>query len=112
MIATANSIASPTGGGMTMLKPMMRMPTTATVIVWPSPHSAPMTVVWKKRLLRARIVVTAMTWSASVACRMPSRNPRPARAKSWVMRRGTSMRGDSGRAAILPRIGHCCNSLQ
>ena len=46
-----------------------------TVTVWPSPHSAPISVRCAKRRLRLRIVVTAMTWSASVAWRMPSRKP-------------------------------------
>ncbi len=80
--ATANSIARPTAGGMTTLNPMMSTPTITTVIVWPRPHSAPISVVSRKRRLRFRIVVTAITWSASVAWRMPSRNPNPASASS------------------------------
>ena len=84
MSATANSIASPTGGGITTLKAMIATPTTTTVTVWPRPHSAPIRVRCAKRRLRLRIVVTAMTWSASVAWRMPSRNPNPASARNWV----------------------------
>ena len=44
MRATANSIASPTGGGMTTSKAMIATPTTTTVTEWPSPHSAPIRV--------------------------------------------------------------------
>ena len=74
-----------TAGGITTPKTMMAIPTTSTVMVCPSPQMAPMKVPCRNRSLRLRMVVTAITWSASVAWRMPSRNPNPARASIWVM---------------------------
>ncbi len=51
----------------------------------PRPHRAPIRVECAKRRVRDRMVVTAITWSASVACRIPSTNPNPANASSSLM---------------------------
>ena len=61
MIATANSMASPTGGGMTTLKAMIRIPTARTVMEWPRPHRPPINVLCTNFRLRDRMVVTAIT---------------------------------------------------
>ena len=52
-------------------------PTNQRVLVWPMPQSIPIKPA--RRMLRCRvtIVVAAITWSASVAWRIPSRNPTP-----------------------------------
>jgi hypothetical protein len=75
MSATQNSIANPTRGGITRLNRMIAPPTANTVKVWPSPHSTPIEAALRTLPCRDTIVLTAMTWSASVACSMPSRNP-------------------------------------
>jgi hypothetical protein len=54
---------------------MIAQPTTRIVTVCPRPHNAPMAVEAQMRRSRATIVVTATTWSASVAWRIPSSRP-------------------------------------
>ena len=50
---------------------------TKIVIVWPMPHRTPMMPACPMLRWRLTIVETAITWSGSVAWRMPRRNPRP-----------------------------------
>ena len=53
----------------------MPPPTTRIVSVWPTPQSAPIIAAPPVVRWRVTMVVTAMTWSGSVACRMPRKNP-------------------------------------
>src|SRR6516164_10012868 len=76
MMPTPNSIARPRRGGMTMPKRMIAPPTTRIVSVCPIPHSAPIIAEPRKLCWRLTMVAMATIWSASVACRTPSRNPR------------------------------------
>ena len=67
MSATENSMPSPTRGGMTTPKSTIAPPTARIVSVCPSPQSAPVHAAARTERWRLTIVVTAMTWSASVA---------------------------------------------
>ena len=67
MIATENSIPSPTRGGMTRPNRMIAPPTARIVSVCPSPQSTPVHAAARTERWRLTIVVTAMTWSGSVA---------------------------------------------
>ena len=53
----------------------MEPPTAMTVSVWPTPHSAPIKEASLIVRWRATMVVTAMTWSGSVAWRIPKKKP-------------------------------------
>ena len=61
-------------------------PTRNTVSEWPIPQSPPIHAARRKLRSRETIVVIATTWSASVACLRPSRNPE----------RGRRERADAG----------------
>ena len=74
-MATANSIARPSRMGIAILKTMIAAPTASTVSVWPSPHTMPTRLAAVRRRSRLTMVVTAITWSGSVACRIPISNP-------------------------------------
>ena len=91
MIATPNSSISPTRGGMTTRKAMSAPPTTKTVMEWPMPQSAPIHAARRMVRSRATIAVMATTWSASVACRSPSRNPSTAAESAESMNRSVRM---------------------
>ena len=54
---------------------MITAPTIVMVTVWPIPHRLPMRAAPHAVFWRVTIVATAMTWSGSVACRIPSSNP-------------------------------------
>jgi hypothetical protein len=54
---------------------MIAMPTVVTVSECPIPHHRPVSSAGRSPRCRETIVVTATTWSASVACRMPSTKP-------------------------------------
>src|SRR5580658_8611672 len=77
MRPTANSMARPMRGGIARLNKMIAAPTNRIVMVWPTPHRIPIRPACRMLRCRLTMVVTAMTWSGSVAWRMPSRNPTP-----------------------------------
>jgi hypothetical protein len=60
-------------------------PTMRIVIVWPNPQSAPISAAGRMLLWRLAIVVTAMTWSGSVAGRMPRKKPSARMESSGVI---------------------------
>ena len=76
MMPTANSIDRPSWGGMTTPNTMIAAPTAMTVMVCPTPQAAPISAEPAKLRSRLTIVAMATTWSASVACRIPSKKPR------------------------------------
>src|SRR5439155_25331742 len=76
MSATDSSMVRPSRGGITTPKTMIAPPTATMVKVWPMPQSTPMSAAAPTRRCRATMVVTAITWSGSVACRMPRKKPR------------------------------------
>src|SRR5690349_19487291 len=47
------------------------------VNVWPSPHVRPCLTISRTSVRRAAMLETAAMWSASSACCMPNRKPRP-----------------------------------
>src|SRR6185503_757631 len=82
MRATVSSTVSPTRAGMTTSKKTMAPPATRIVAVWPMPHSTPIRAAVRRRRSRLTMVPTAITWSGSVAWRIPRKNPRTARGRS------------------------------
>src|SRR5579862_197752 len=76
MSATPNSKPSPRRGGIAIRNTTRAPPTTNTVSEWPMPQRPPIQAARAKLRSRVTIVVTATTWSASVACRRPRRKPR------------------------------------
>ena len=72
---TANSIARPSRGGMTTPNRMMAPPTTRIVSVCPIPQAAPISAEPRSERCRLTIVAIAITWSASVAWRIPRNKP-------------------------------------
>ena len=76
MSATDSSMVRPSRGGITTPKTMIAPPTATMVSVWPMPQSTPISAAAPTRRCRATMVVTAITWSGSVACRMPRKKPR------------------------------------
>ena len=43
--------------------------------MWPTPQTAPISAAWLIFRYRETMVVTAITWSGSVACRIPKKKP-------------------------------------
>src|SRR5713101_7857057 len=74
--ATENSIARPIRGGITTPKTMITPPTRVMVTVWPMPHRLPIRAALQAVRCRLTIVATAMTWSGSIACRIPRSSPK------------------------------------
>src|SRR5438445_9444376 len=66
---------------------MMAAPTIKIVIVWPTPQRTPIHPARESVFSRLIIVDTATTWSGSVACRMPRKNPMPRISKALVIAR-------------------------
>ena len=67
MIATDISRDKPSLALKASLKAMMAPPTVRSVMVWPTPHTAPIPAALITDLSRLTIVVTATMWSGSVA---------------------------------------------
>src|ERR1700693_1865164 len=82
---TENSMVRPTRTGMAIPKRIMAAPTATMVMVWPQPQRMPMSAAFGMERSRLTIVETAMTWSGSVAWRMPSRNPMVKMARPLVI---------------------------
>src|SRR4051812_33837413 len=76
MEPTDSSMVRPMRGEITRLNRKIAAPTARMVRVWQSPHMAPIMAEWRTLRSRLTIVETAATWSASVAWRMPRKNPR------------------------------------
>ena len=55
---------------------MITAPTTTMVSVWPIPHTLPIRAALRIERCRLTIVPMAMTWSGSVAWRIPRKKPR------------------------------------
>ena len=72
---TDSSMLNPTRAGMTRPKRMMALPTAKIVSVCPMPQYTPTMAELARLRCRLTMVVTAMTWSGSVACRIPRKNP-------------------------------------
>jgi len=53
---TANSMVSPTRGGIARLKRMIAAPTTKMVSVWPTPHKAPISAALERERSRVTMV--------------------------------------------------------
>src|SRR6266581_3599163 len=67
VVATAISMVRPSRGGMTMLNRMIAAPTTTMVSVCPIPQRIPIRSAARSVRCRVTMVLTAMTWSGSVA---------------------------------------------
>ena len=72
---TESSIESPIRAGITTSNRMMAEPTTKMVRVCPMPQKMPVRAAFSRLRWRLTIVVTATTWSGSVAWRIPRKNP-------------------------------------
>ena len=75
MSPTESSMESPIRAGITTSNRMMAEPTTNIVRVWPIPQKMPVSAAFSRLRWRLTIVVTATTWSGSVAWRIPRKNP-------------------------------------
>src|SRR5579871_114926 len=75
MSATENSILKPRRAGMTTLNRIIMAPTAKIVRVCPTPQNAPVIAARLSWRWRVTMVVTAITWSGSVAWRIPRKNP-------------------------------------
>src|SRR5207249_7337322 len=82
---TDSSIAKPSRGGMTRLNRTIAAPTRTIVIVWPMPQSMPMSDAWRIDRCPLTMVLTAITWSGSVACRIPKKKPTAMTARKVTM---------------------------
>ena len=80
---TANSIDMPSCGGMTSPNTMIAAPTAMTVTVCPTPQAAPISAEPATLRSRLTIVAIATTWSASVACLIPRKNPSDRKEKTF-----------------------------
>src|SRR5256885_4986375 len=78
-------MVSPARAGMASTKRIMAAPTKRIVMVWPIPHRTPTSADFPIERSRLTMVETAMTWSGSVACRMPRRKPIARMANPAVM---------------------------
>ena len=77
---------------------MITPPTTMMVTVCPMPHKLPIRAAPQALRCRLTIVDTAITWSASVACRMPRRKPSTITGRLvMLVARFLPHRGGSGR---------------
>ena len=76
MAPTDNSMLNPSRGGITIPNRMIAAPTTKIVNVCPVPQNTPIHAAFEILRSRLTMVVTAITWSGSVAWRMPRKNPR------------------------------------
>src|SRR5437867_2921589 len=94
MSATVISMVRPRAGGITTLPRMMTPPTRTMVSVWPTPHRTPMTMPPRSVCCRVTIVLTAITWSGSVAWRIPRKKPRAMSESTVVMAPSSVERGD------------------
>src|SRR5712664_3502776 len=72
---TENSMVRPTRTGIAKPNKIMAAPTATMVSVWPQPQRIPMRPALAIERSRLTIVDTAITWSGSVACRIPRKNP-------------------------------------
>jgi hypothetical protein len=71
-------MVSPTRGETTAPKTTMARPASTMVTVWPRPHRTPTRAALPSFRSRLTMVVTAITWSGSVAWRIPRTNPKSA----------------------------------
>src|SRR5262245_46295708 len=67
-------------------------PTRTMVMVWPMPHQTPIQAAGRTSRSRPTVAATAATWSASVAWRIPSRNPSAIVEPNVIARRPDSAR--------------------
>ena len=65
----------PTRTGIAKPNKIMAAPTATMVNVWPQPQRIPIRPALAIERSRLTIVDTAITWSGSVACRIPRKNP-------------------------------------
>src|SRR5882762_545618 len=82
---TQNSMVSPTRAGMASPNNIIAAPTARIVSVWPRPHKIPMKAALAIERSRLTMVETAMTWSGSVAWRIPKKKPIARMANPLVM---------------------------
>src|SRR5258708_6432594 len=68
-------MVSPTRAGIANPNKIMAAPTARIVSVWPKPHKTPIHAALAMERSRLTMVETAMTWSGSVACRIPRKKP-------------------------------------
>src|SRR5215467_11071600 len=69
---------------------MMAVPTTKIVSVCPTLQKIPVQAARLILFCRLTMVVTAITWSGSVACRMPRKNPMAMMERKLIIYRCTS----------------------
>ena len=79
---------------------VIAVPTAKIVTVCPNPQKAPIRAARASFGWRVTIVETAMTWSGSVACRIPRKNPTASIERVPIMDPAVNSLNDRSRARL------------